>query len=619
MADTSDTFITHVDTSKNSSNPFLKSKQIIEQVRSEHIKIQEVVDAFRSKVDRMVDKQRSEYVSAYEAHIQDVQKTLHNLREKAHEIANDQTKNERTEKLKGDLAKYKNEALQLEVDSDKIRLEMAKLMKKVYSVEKYRDWMLQRLRQAKKEYNSLVKEKGHLMQVQLQQSQQRAQESYDEGETDVRPAVGGGNVGWMMGGGSSRRGGEGGSVGGEGDSLIQSIASASQYSIDIVGNNKGKKSKGKGGVSGGSGVLVGRSKEEKFSRTMQQLGSVHRSPPKSFSGTGSVKLPPLNVNPWSSNADMGDRGRATDMEDYPQPPSSPIAPIMSDALGELVSLRSRKKELIAFVDDVVGNALSHRPFAKIQARSLADLLPLLEASLNAYYENEDANANGDDRRSRVANGGGLETGDEDISAPAPQAPPPQPPLLPYIFELATHPAVYEVILEVLRNSSSNLKSRPGTGGGGSRGGSRGASRGHVGHVGLGGVDNDNGDPLIHPGLRRANSFNSRDDDELYEGNHVLFIEEGAEDNVRGGERGNRNFGRGENAYALDDADYGYGQRGLGARGGRTTSELPSIKKSNMVAGAMGGGGDTWGGMSVGVRSLSLEQLDSFMPSFARDD
>ena len=135
MADKSDTFLTHVDASKNNAtDPLALYQQILLQVRKEHTKIQEVVDAFRSKVDRMVDKQRAEYVSAYEHHIQDVQKTLHTLREKATEIANDQTKNERTEKLKADLSKYKNEALQLEIDSEEMTVEMGKLVKKVYSV-----------------------------------------------------------------------------------------------------------------------------------------------------------------------------------------------------------------------------------------------------------------------------------------------------------------------------------------------------------------------------------------------------------------------------------------------------------------------------------------------------
>lgn len=107
---------------------------LLSQARKEHQKICEVVEAFRAKVDRMVDKQRQDYVAAYEAHIQDVQKELHHLREKAHDIANDDTKQERTLKLRNDLERFKNEALDLEQKSDQIRSTMLKLVKKMHAV-----------------------------------------------------------------------------------------------------------------------------------------------------------------------------------------------------------------------------------------------------------------------------------------------------------------------------------------------------------------------------------------------------------------------------------------------------------------------------------------------------
>jgi len=70
---------------------------------------------------------------AYESHVQDVQKELHSLREKVYEIANDDTKNERTEKLQNDLKHFKTEALQLETSSEELRTGMAKLVQKIYS------------------------------------------------------------------------------------------------------------------------------------------------------------------------------------------------------------------------------------------------------------------------------------------------------------------------------------------------------------------------------------------------------------------------------------------------------------------------------------------------------
>ena len=52
-----------------------------------------MVESFSMKVKNLVDKQRKEYLYAYENHMLDVQKELYALREKVTDIANDDTKN----------------------------------------------------------------------------------------------------------------------------------------------------------------------------------------------------------------------------------------------------------------------------------------------------------------------------------------------------------------------------------------------------------------------------------------------------------------------------------------------------------------------------------------------
>lgn len=170
----SDAFITGVDAGGPTAN--------LDQVRQDNEKMKQIVSAFSNKVETLIDKQRNEYILAYEAHMQEVQKELHSLREKVADIANDGTKNEKTETLKLNQKKYKEEALKLENDSDEILKKIKKLVRKVYTVgtnllvlsaryynahtqvarfvltiEKSRDWMLKRLRQAKQEYNALLK------------------------------------------------------------------------------------------------------------------------------------------------------------------------------------------------------------------------------------------------------------------------------------------------------------------------------------------------------------------------------------------------------------------------------------------------------------------------------
>lgn len=129
MAQENDFFLTHLDAEFQQH-----TDEILANARKEHKKINDVVNFFRSKVDKMIDKQRIEYIQAYESHMQDVQRELHTLRDKVNEMANNHTKNERTEKLKAEIIQFKSDALQLETDSDYLRTVMAKTVHKIYTV-----------------------------------------------------------------------------------------------------------------------------------------------------------------------------------------------------------------------------------------------------------------------------------------------------------------------------------------------------------------------------------------------------------------------------------------------------------------------------------------------------
>jgi chromosome segregation ATPase len=133
--ESSDLFITEVDAERKFRSR-AETEDLLVNVRKDHVKVREVVNAFRAKVDRLIDKQRHEYIQAYESHMQDVQKELHSMREKVFEIANDDTKNERTEKLKSDLDTFKDEAIQLETDADQLRITMSNLVRRIYAVGK---------------------------------------------------------------------------------------------------------------------------------------------------------------------------------------------------------------------------------------------------------------------------------------------------------------------------------------------------------------------------------------------------------------------------------------------------------------------------------------------------
>jgi len=132
-----ESFITEVraeDNAQNAADP----NPLLDDVREQHKKILHVVDALGKKIDLMKEKQRLEYMQvpsflfaidsmhscfapykdgflqAYEVHMQDVQKELHNMRELVSQIADEKTKKAKIQQLKKDQIFYRQEAVRLD-------------------------------------------------------------------------------------------------------------------------------------------------------------------------------------------------------------------------------------------------------------------------------------------------------------------------------------------------------------------------------------------------------------------------------------------------------------------------------------------------------------------------
>jgi hypothetical protein len=135
------------------------------RIISDHKKLDEVVDSFRKKVDLMVMKQRAEYEEAYEHHMEGVQKELHFLREKAKEIANDKTKEEKINQLDSDQQFYSNECVRLDAETNELRKRLRRIAGDVHVVERERDWLLGKLRNAKVEYKDMARQRSILMET----------------------------------------------------------------------------------------------------------------------------------------------------------------------------------------------------------------------------------------------------------------------------------------------------------------------------------------------------------------------------------------------------------------------------------------------------------------------
>ena len=121
-------FITHVDAERTQHVP-----EYFETVRKEHDKIREVVDAFRTKVDGLISRQRQEYIQAYEQHMLNVQKELYQMREKVKTIENAENKREKTIKLQEEQRKRKEAALKLEQENMHKKNHLTELLQKITS------------------------------------------------------------------------------------------------------------------------------------------------------------------------------------------------------------------------------------------------------------------------------------------------------------------------------------------------------------------------------------------------------------------------------------------------------------------------------------------------------
>ena len=127
--DLDNAFLTEVDVkTKRFQDPKLAG------VRKEYVRVMETVEAFGDKVNNMVDKQREDYMHAYEQHMYDVQKELHTLREKVTEIANDKTRDEKIKQLSTDQIKYRHEALFYDEESALLRKKIKALKETLNSV-----------------------------------------------------------------------------------------------------------------------------------------------------------------------------------------------------------------------------------------------------------------------------------------------------------------------------------------------------------------------------------------------------------------------------------------------------------------------------------------------------
>ena len=143
----------------NVRNPELSTSKF------EHDKLQAIVTAFGEKIDVMKQNQENEYVEAYDVHMRDVQRQLHELKELLAEVTSESKKAEKLQELQDDQALYKQEAVRLDQSTISGRKKIRDMTAKLHSVERERDWLLKRLRKEKKRLKYLNKKLDERMEL----------------------------------------------------------------------------------------------------------------------------------------------------------------------------------------------------------------------------------------------------------------------------------------------------------------------------------------------------------------------------------------------------------------------------------------------------------------------
>jgi hypothetical protein len=151
----SDAFITGLDLDVVPVRERTKDKRL-DEVRKKHSLLMEIVKNFGGKVGGMIDKQRYEFMTAYEQHIQDVQNELQNLREKVAEISGEETRKAKLIELDADQTRLKHTALKLDQLAVSQRKQLRKLVNELHSAENDRDWTFRKLETERKRYTDTL-------------------------------------------------------------------------------------------------------------------------------------------------------------------------------------------------------------------------------------------------------------------------------------------------------------------------------------------------------------------------------------------------------------------------------------------------------------------------------
>ena len=155
-----DTFLTNIRdegvTARRSIS--IADPQSLSRVHDLYGKVGIVVGSLQEKMKGVLRKQEGEFLTAYRAHMYNIQKELQDLRAKVDEEELQMKKDAVLKQLQGEREWYRNEALRLDTFVTNMKKDIEYMKEKLENVEDDRNWLEKQLKTSKKQ-NKILKVK----------------------------------------------------------------------------------------------------------------------------------------------------------------------------------------------------------------------------------------------------------------------------------------------------------------------------------------------------------------------------------------------------------------------------------------------------------------------------
>ncbi|KAG2777927.1 hypothetical protein PC116_g24914 [Phytophthora cactorum] len=125
-------------------------------VRQKHAQLHDVVGSLSEKISSVLARQERDFLAAYRAHMYNVQKELHEMREKIHRNETVENKSEKIKKIEDERDWYRKEALRLDAFTTTMTKDLKYMKENLESIEEDRNWLEKQLKACKKQ-NKLLR------------------------------------------------------------------------------------------------------------------------------------------------------------------------------------------------------------------------------------------------------------------------------------------------------------------------------------------------------------------------------------------------------------------------------------------------------------------------------